>query len=106
MGAGDLNLKKSWHPNTFRNQALVWEKEQARDVETRKIEQMKKELQEERDREELYRLHNQGKNRYVWKENIPARKIVVEVHIFIPCGVDRLIIDVVYFMIFFNLESC
>ena len=68
MGSGDLNLKKSWHPNTFRNQENVWKKEQEKEAENRKIEQMRKELQEERDREELYKLHNQGKaagGRYV-----------------------------------------
>ncbi|KAJ3364089.1 RNA-splicing factor [Kappamyces sp. JEL0680] len=62
--AADLNLKKSWHPNRFANQAKVWEREQAVEAEKRKIEQMRKELQEERDREELARLHNQGRNRW------------------------------------------
>jgi hypothetical protein len=63
MGHGDLNLKKSWHPNRFANQAKVWEKEQALEAEKRKIEQMRKELLEERDREELARLHNKGRGR-------------------------------------------
>lgn len=63
MGSGDLNLKKAWHPGTFKNQEEVWKREQLRDQEAQKLEQLKKELQEERDREELARLYDQGKNR-------------------------------------------
>ncbi len=56
MGGGDLNLKKTWHPGTFKNQEKIWKLEQKVIDEKKKLEQLKKELQEERDREELDRL--------------------------------------------------
>ncbi|KAI8985896.1 Pre-mRNA splicing factor-domain-containing protein [Pilobolus umbonatus] len=56
MGSSDLNLKKSWHPATFKNQERVWKEEQKRKEEDRKIEQMKKELAEERQLQDLQRM--------------------------------------------------
>jgi DNA-binding helix-hairpin-helix protein with protein kinase domain len=56
MGGGDLNLKKSWHPGTLKNQEKVWKLKQKLIDEKNKLEQLKKELQEEKDREELERL--------------------------------------------------
>ncbi|XP_050049932.2 uncharacterized protein Cwc25 [Dermacentor andersoni] len=53
MGGGDLNLKKSWHPSTLRNIERVWKAEQMRDQEKAKIEQLQKELQEERNKQEM-----------------------------------------------------
>lgn len=53
MGGGDLNLKKSWHPSTLRNIERVWKAEQKHEVEKQKIEQLQKELAEERAREEI-----------------------------------------------------
>lgn len=53
MGGGDLNLKKSWHPSTLRNVERVWKAELVRDQEKAKIEQLQKELQEERDKQEM-----------------------------------------------------
>ncbi|XP_015765538.1 PREDICTED: pre-mRNA-splicing factor CWC25 homolog [Acropora digitifera] len=53
MGGGDLNLKKSWHPQTLRNVERVWKAEQKADAESKKIEQLRKELEEERAREEM-----------------------------------------------------
>lgn len=53
MGGGDLNLKKSWHPSTLRNIERVWKAEQKHEVERQKIEQLQKELAEERAREEI-----------------------------------------------------
>lgn len=53
MGGGDLNLKKSWHPSTLRNIERVWKAEQVRDQEKAKIEQLQKELQEERNKQEM-----------------------------------------------------
>ena len=29
LGRGDLNLKKEWHPQTYKNQEEVWKREQA-----------------------------------------------------------------------------
>lgn len=55
MGGGDLNLKKSWHPQTLRNVEKVWKAEQKAEVESKKIEQLRKELEEERAREEMQR---------------------------------------------------
>ncbi|XP_064465925.1 pre-mRNA-splicing factor CWC25 homolog [Ornithodoros turicata] len=53
MGGGDLNLKKSWHPSTLRNIERVWKAEQVRDMEKSKIEQLQKELMEERSKQEM-----------------------------------------------------
>ncbi|CAI9611809.1 unnamed protein product [Staurois parvus] len=53
MGGGDLNLKKSWHPQTLRNVEKVWKAEQRHDAEQKKIEELQRELREERAREEM-----------------------------------------------------
>ncbi|XP_059419934.1 pre-mRNA-splicing factor CWC25 homolog [Carassius carassius] len=55
MGGGDLNLKKSWHPQTLKNIERVWKAEQKHDAERKKIEELQKELKEERAREEITR---------------------------------------------------
>ncbi|EDW87428.1 pre-mRNA-splicing factor CWC25 homolog [Drosophila yakuba] len=56
MGGGDLNLKKSWHPHTMKNQERVWKAEEQAKMEERKLQDLRKEINEERDREELRRL--------------------------------------------------
>ncbi|KAL5481252.1 hypothetical protein EMCRGX_G021383 [Ephydatia muelleri] len=56
MGGGDLNLKKSWHPSTYHNLEKVWKAEQRHDAEKKKIEQLQKEIQEERAREDMHRM--------------------------------------------------
>ncbi|XP_046899762.1 pre-mRNA-splicing factor CWC25 homolog [Hypomesus transpacificus] len=53
MGGGDLNLKKSWHPQTMKNIERVWKAEQKHEAERKKIEELQKELKEERAREEI-----------------------------------------------------
>ncbi|XP_076837933.1 pre-mRNA-splicing factor CWC25 homolog [Brachyhypopomus gauderio] len=53
MGGGDLNLKKSWHPQTLKNIERVWKAEQKHEAERKKIEELQKELKEERAREEI-----------------------------------------------------
>lgn len=50
------NLKKSWHPNTIKNQERVWRAEQADAAEKRKLAELKQEISAERDRDELYRI--------------------------------------------------
>ena len=55
MGGGDLNLKKSWHPQTLHNIEKVWKAEQKAEAEAKKIEQLRRELDEERQREEMQR---------------------------------------------------
>ncbi|XP_048021014.1 pre-mRNA-splicing factor CWC25 homolog isoform X2 [Megalobrama amblycephala] len=55
MGGGDLNLKKSWHPQTLKNIERVWKAEQKHEAERKKIEELQKELKEERAREEMTR---------------------------------------------------
>ncbi|XP_062988455.1 pre-mRNA-splicing factor CWC25 homolog isoform X2 [Elgaria multicarinata webbii] len=55
MGGGDLNLKKSWHPQTLRNVEKVWKAEQKHEAERKKIEELQRELHEERAREEMQR---------------------------------------------------
>ncbi|KAG0242209.1 RNA-splicing factor [Actinomortierella wolfii] len=56
MGGGDLNLKKSWHPGTFRNQEKVWKQERQAAEEQKKLQQLRKELEEERQIQELQRI--------------------------------------------------
>lgn len=53
MGGGDLNLKKSWHPQTLRNVEKVWKAEQRHEAEQKKIEELQRELRDERAREEM-----------------------------------------------------
>ncbi|XP_059812653.1 pre-mRNA-splicing factor CWC25 homolog [Hypanus sabinus] len=55
MGGGDLNLKKSWHPQTLKNVERVWKAEQKHEAEKKKIEELQRELREERAREEMQR---------------------------------------------------
>lgn len=53
---GDLNLKKSWHPLLMSNQKRVWEEEQKALDERKRIEQMMKERQEERNLQEIQEI--------------------------------------------------
>ncbi|XP_062844183.1 pre-mRNA-splicing factor CWC25 homolog isoform X2 [Trichomycterus rosablanca] len=53
MGGGDLNLKKSWHPQTLKNIERVWKAEQKHEAEQKKIEELQKQLRDERAREEI-----------------------------------------------------
>ena len=50
---GDLNMKKGWHTQTMENLERVWKAEQKHAAEQRKIEQLKKELMEERQLESI-----------------------------------------------------
>eukprot|EP00029_Vermamoeba_vermiformis_P008026 TRINITY_DN3641_c0_g1_i2.p3 TRINITY_DN3641_c0_g1~~TRINITY_DN3641_c0_g1_i2.p3 ORF type:complete len:173 (+),score=52.47 TRINITY_DN3641_c0_g1_i2:392-910(+) len=49
--------KKSWHTGTLRNQEKVWLAEQREQDEKKRIAQLQKELQEQRQIEELKKLH-------------------------------------------------
>ncbi|XP_012695477.2 pre-mRNA-splicing factor CWC25 homolog [Clupea harengus] len=60
MGGGDLNLKKSWHPQTLKNIERVWKAEQKFEAERKKIEELQKELKDERAREELTKFAQQA----------------------------------------------
>lgn len=53
---GDLNLKKSWHPQLLTNQKKVWEEEKRALEERKRTDQMMKERQEERAIQELQQL--------------------------------------------------
>ncbi|XP_058059010.1 pre-mRNA-splicing factor CWC25 homolog isoform X1 [Anopheles bellator] len=53
MGGGDLNTKKSWHPNTMKNQERVWKAEQQEAAEKKRLNELRREITEERNREEL-----------------------------------------------------
>lgn len=57
---GDLNLKKSWHPNLMKNQQRVWEEEKKQREELKRLEQVRKEIEEQRQLEELQRLQEQA----------------------------------------------
>lgn len=50
-------MKKSWHPLTYRNQEKIWKLEQKAEEELKKVEQLKKELEEERAVHDLKVLH-------------------------------------------------
>lgn len=50
------NLKKSWHPQTMKNQERVWKAEQANAAEKRRLHELQQEIQSERNREELKRI--------------------------------------------------
>ncbi|KAK7930742.1 hypothetical protein WMY93_007137 [Mugilogobius chulae] len=50
------NLKKSWHPQTMKNIERVWKAEQKHEAERKKIEELQKELKDERAREEMTRF--------------------------------------------------
>lgn len=56
MGGGDLNSKKSWHPNILKNQERVWKAEQAVAEEKKRIQELQRERQEEREKMELNSL--------------------------------------------------
>ncbi|XP_018358208.1 PREDICTED: pre-mRNA-splicing factor CWC25 homolog isoform X1 [Trachymyrmex cornetzi] len=55
MGGGDLvsNLKKSWHPSTMKNIEKVRKAEQQNDQENRRIAELKKEIEMEKDLEDI-----------------------------------------------------
>lgn len=66
---GDLNLKKSWNPALVKNQKKVWEREQDALKEYQAIKQRRKEIEQEREKEELIRLQY-GNN----PENLPTKQ--------------------------------
>lgn len=74
---GDLNLKKSWHPVLMSNQKRVWEEEQRALEERKRIDQLMKERQEERQIQELQQLQEaaggkQRASRVDWMYSGPA----------------------------------
>lgn len=74
---GDLNLKKSWHPNLMSNQTRVWQAEKQALEERKKTEQLVKERAEERQIQELERMQEAagGKkrvDRVDWMYNGPG----------------------------------
>jgi hypothetical protein len=64
---GDLNLKKSWHPHLRKNQERVWKEEKSALEERKLIEKLRKEREEERQTEELQRLHAESGGKVVTK---------------------------------------
>ncbi|KAF2727670.1 hypothetical protein EJ04DRAFT_570205 [Polyplosphaeria fusca] len=74
---GDLNLKKSWHPNLRKNQETVWKAQQAALAERKVVDKLRRERQEERAVEELQRLQESAgkapvQKRVDWMYNNPA----------------------------------
>ncbi|KAJ5666226.1 Pre-mRNA splicing factor-domain-containing protein [Penicillium maclennaniae] len=74
---GDLNLKKSWHPGLMRNQERVWSEEKRALEERKRIDQLRRERDEERQMQEIQRLHEaSGKpkqlNRVDWMYQAPS----------------------------------
>ena len=56
MGGGDLNMKKSWHPSTFKNQERVWRAEMRDIAEKTRIDELRKEIASERSKEEMKKM--------------------------------------------------
>lgn len=56
--AGDLNLKKSWNPALVKNQSKVWEDEQAKLAELKKIREIDSELKKEQEYKRLLQLQH------------------------------------------------
>ncbi|XP_047041746.1 pre-mRNA-splicing factor CWC25 homolog [Helicoverpa zea] len=87
MGGGDLNSKKSWHPNTMKNQERVWKAEQAAAEEKKKMLELQRERAEERDRAELNSLlkHSNSSsvddNRLSWMYDRPDKKVDQEAYL-------------------------
>ena len=74
---GDLNLKKSWHPVLMSNQKRVWEAERSALDEKKKVQQLVKERDEERQIQELQQMQEAagGKKRsqrVEWMYNGPT----------------------------------
>ncbi|CUM65917.1 uncharacterized protein PRCAT00003570001 [Priceomyces carsonii] len=53
---GNLNLKKSWHPGLMKNQQKVWEEEQNKLAELKKIKEKNKEIQDEKEKLQLMKM--------------------------------------------------
>lgn len=60
MGGGDLNLKKSWHPQTMANLEQVWLAEQRMEEEERRLDQLKQEIREEREKDEWLKIQEEA----------------------------------------------
>ena len=56
MGGGDLNLKKSWHPHTMKNQERVWKAEQKDTEEKKRIAELQREINAERSKEDMQKF--------------------------------------------------
>ena len=70
-------MKKSWHPMLMKNQRVVWDKEQEVIQENKKLDQLRREKQEERQLQELQKLQeaSSGKkasDRMEWMYAAPA----------------------------------
>ncbi|XP_050077292.1 pre-mRNA-splicing factor CWC25 homolog [Anopheles maculipalpis] len=83
MGGGDLNTKKSWHPNTMKNQERVWKAEQQEAAEKRRLNELRREIDEERNREELKSIgqksgilpSDEGDKKLEWMYRGPAQLV-------------------------------
>lgn len=55
MGGGGLAFlnKKTWHPGRIQNQEEKWKREQAAEKEKRKLDEIRKQISDERQREEI-----------------------------------------------------
>lgn len=61
MGSGDLNLLKSWNPKLIKNRKKVWETEQDLINEQQKLNTRLKEIEKERELNELLNESNKNK---------------------------------------------
>lgn len=58
MGGGDLNMKKSWHPVLLKNQEQVWQAEREAAAERKKIQELQRQIKEERELLHMQRLQD------------------------------------------------
>ncbi|KAJ2863031.1 RNA-splicing factor, partial [Coemansia erecta] len=76
MGSSDLNMKKSWHPQTLANQRRVAEEKHKAEEEAKRVAKIQKELREERQREEMEQLNasvtQKSINKLEWMYSAPS----------------------------------
>ncbi|KAJ1907149.1 RNA-splicing factor [Coemansia sp. IMI 209127] len=76
MGSSDLNMKKSWHPQTLANQRRVAEEKHKAEEEAKRVAKIQKELREERQREEMDQLNasvtQKSINKLEWMYSAPS----------------------------------
>lgn len=79
MGSGDINMKKSWHPRLQKNQEEVWLREQAAIAERKKLDELRREREQERQMQELKQIYEgaggkKSSDRIDWMYASPAVK--------------------------------
>lgn len=70
--------KKGWHTGSLRNIENVWKAEQKHDAEQKKLEELRKQIVEERERSEFRLLQEQaGLVPYVFPQTTPPNFVIL-----------------------------